>query len=280
MKLNITHQTQYAFSSPVTLHPYILRFRPRQSEQQQIRSFRLDISPSPAGFAESWDAAGNDVRFAWFDGPVSGLQLLAQMEIETCRDDRPAFIIFPYESARFPIAYHEDDALALAPFLAPAAADPGLRDFANAAAHDAGNMLSPFVHLLTRRIHERIENIVRETGEPLAPLKTLTAGTGSCRDQAVLAMAALRYKGVASRFVSGYRYLDDEASHDLHAWVEVYFPGGGWRGFDPTTGLDTDERYVRVAAAAAPDSTLPVTGSYLGAAGSSLKTEIRIWRAP
>jgi transglutaminase-like putative cysteine protease len=64
--------------------------------------------------------------------------------------------------------------------------------------------------------------------------------------------------------------------HDLHAWVEVYFPGGGWRGFDPTTGLWIDERYVRVAAGAAPVNTLPVTGSFRGAAESSLKADITI----
>jgi transglutaminase-like putative cysteine protease len=278
MKLHITHRTLYTFPSPVSLYPHVFRFKPRDLRIQDIRNFSLEISPKPAGFVENRDAAGNEVQFAWFDVPASEFHILAEMTVETFVDNPLDFIIFPFESTHFPVVYRSDDDVALIPFLNPISEDAAVRAFADGISRDCGHALIPFVLLLITRIHGQIEHIIRETGEPLEPARTLERCNGSCRDQVVLALAALRYKGIAARFVSGYQYIDDDASHDLHAWVEVYFPGGGWRGFDPTTGHAVDERYVRVAAGAAPVNTLPVTGSFAGAAGSSLETEIRIRR--
>jgi transglutaminase-like putative cysteine protease len=234
--------------------------------------------PQPAGVIDNWDAAGNDARFVWFEAAASELSLLAKMEVETWSGPQPGFIIFPYESAKFPVAYHDDERTALGPFLQPVTTDSQVRRLVDETARDSGSVLIPFVELLTRRIHERVDHIVREKGDPMEPVRTLETGEGSCRDQVVLAMAMLRNMGIAARFVSGYRYIDDTASHDLHAWVEVYFPGGGWRGFDPTTGLPADERYVRISAGAVSESTLPVTGSFRGEAESALKTELQIRR--
>ena len=279
MKLFITHESHYVFSEPVSLHPHVFRFRPSELRTQTICSFSLHIDPTPSGWIENRDAAGNEVEYAWFGVQASKFCIKSEMEVETHPDNPLDFIIYPFESTHFPVRYRSDDDVALKPFLHQIAIDNEVTDFAEQVAHESGNALVPFVLLLMQRIYERIKYGVRETGEPLQPRQTLTGGQGSCRDMVVLALAALRHMGVASRFVSGYQYISDETQHDLHAWVEVYFPGGGWRGFDPTTGLTIDERYVRVAAGAAPVNTLPITGSYSGQATSNLDAEVRIRKA-
>lgn len=278
MLLSIIHVSHYTFSEAVSLYPHVFRFRPRDLRTQTIRSFSLDISPEPSGCIENRDAAGNEVEFAWFDEEASEFHIEARMEVETHPDNPLDFIIFPFESTHFPVHYRSDDDVALTPFLHAIAIDNEVTDFADEIAGECGNALIPFVLQLMQRIKDRVRYGVRETGAPLSPRQTLTGAKGSCRDMVVLALAALRYKGIASRFVSGYQYVSDDADHDLHAWVEVYFPGGGWRGFDPTTGHSIDERYVRVASGAAPINTLPITGSYRGEATSRLDAEITIHR--
>jgi transglutaminase-like putative cysteine protease len=106
---------------------------------------------------------------------------------------------------------------------------------------------------------------------------------GSCRDFTVLFMEACRAVGLAARFVSGYEEGDSTVlERDLHAWAEVYIPGGGWRGFDPTHGLAVADRHVALVASAFPQFTAPVTGSTQegGRVSSRLTTEVRVKRLP
>ena len=101
---------------------------------------------------------------------------------------------------------------------------------------------------------------------------------GACRDLAVLLIDACRSVGLATRFVSGFQQGDREQDRrDLHAWAEVYIPGAGWRGFDPTHGLAVADRHVPLAAGAVPESASPVTGSFRGNGVSSvMETELEI----
>ena len=101
------------------------------------------------------------------------------------------------------------------------------------------------------------------------PGQTLMHNSGSCRDFAALFIEACRHLGLASRFVSGYLYTwgTDGASASTHAWAEVYLPGAGWKGFDPTSGEVTGNRHIAVAVARHPEAIPPVAGSYLGPPG-------------
>jgi len=105
----------------------------------------------------------------------------------------------------------------------------------------------------------------------------LRAGRGSCRDLAVLFIEACRTLNIPSRFVSGYGVsLDETTDHELHAWAEVYLPGAGWRGFDPSIGLAITERHLAVAVGATPELAAPTSGAFRGEAESWLETEIEI----
>ena len=135
-----------------------------------------------------------------------------------------------------------------------------------------------FVDRLNRELFADFNHIHRETGEPQSPATTLQTRLGACRDLAVLFVDCCRAEGLAARFASGYQKgnLQAEQRH-LHAWPEVYLPGAGWRGFDPTHGEVIADTHVTVAAAANSKDTMPVSGVFTGqGASSTLHYDLRI----
>lgn len=121
---------------------------------------------------------------------------------------------------------------------------------------------------------------VREAEGVQSPATTLASGSGSCRDFAALFIEACRYLGLAARFVSGYLHMPDDESGNAstHAWAEVYLPGPGWKGFDPTSGVVTGNQHIPVAVARHPEAVPPVSGSFIGPLGQapSLKVAVRV----
>ena len=129
-----------------------------------------------------------------------------------------------------------------------------------------------FVSLLAKKVRVSCAYETRDTGQPHTPEKTLATRRGSCRDLAVLYVAAAQTAGLAARFVSGY-YFDQSPAHpQLHAWAEVYIPGGGWRGYDPTIGLACYGHHIVLAAAAIPSQTAAIEGAFLGNPESHMRS--------
>lgn len=126
-----------------------------------------------------------------------------------------------------------------------------------------GNSLD-FLFTLNQRIYQDCQYLIRKVGEPFPPGFTWRNKQGSCRDYTVLFMAVCRTVGIASRFVSGYQEGDaQQQSRDLHAWVEVYLPGAGWRGYDPTLGLVVSDRHIPLAASAIPKYAAAIEGTVI-----------------
>ena len=126
-----------------------------------------------------------------------------------------------------------------------------------------GNTLD-FLFTLNQRIYQECEYLTRESGAAHPAGITWRRKQGSCRDYTVLFMEVCRTMGIAARFVSGYQEGDrDQQSRDLHAWVEVYLPGAGWRGYDPTLGLVVSDRHIPLAASTIPAYTAAVDGSVI-----------------
>jgi len=144
--------------------------------------------------------------------------------------------------------------------------------FAQEIVNEAGGHTLDFLGGLNRRLHETCLHIIRETGMPQAPGVTLRRRRGSCRDLAVLFIDACRAVGIAARFVSGYRrYGRDPAKRYLHAWPEVFLPGGGWRGYDPADGDPVADLHVVVAASREAAGAAPIQGAYFGESLPSTK---------
>ena len=121
-----------------------------------------------------------------------------------------------------------------------------------------------FSRIWPRRFIGNVRPVVRPHGAALSPEATWGERTGACRDLAPLFNEVCRLVGLPARFVSGYGYSDFLDERHLHAWSEVYLPGAGWRGFDPTIGLAVADRHIAVAAARDPEDTAPTSGTYRG----------------
>jgi transglutaminase-like putative cysteine protease len=153
---------------------------------------------------------------------------------------------------------------------------------ARSVAASAGWNTSQFLVGLNEYIFKNFAYEVREEGMPFEPEKTLLEQRGSCRDFAVFFVACCQTLGLAARFVSGYQYLspdkliDPTQPQDLHAWAEVYLPGGGWRGFDPTQNASVTDSYIPLAASAFPQNVSPITGTFAGNAGFSFNAGVQI----
>ncbi len=277
MRISVSHTTGYEFEAPVFLEPHTVRLRPRVDGSQILNSFHLEITPRPCGRSEFLDQDGNVVTEIWFRDLTGRLTVESRFEVETVRENPFAFLLPQAESLSLPMFYPE----ALRPALGPSAraATPGdsVEEFARSVCQDAGWQLMPFLSALTGRLYMRTTHVIRDQGPPLKPALTLSGGEGSCRDLAALFCASCRAFGIAARFVSGYELGAANQDHAyMHAWAEVYIPGGGWRGFDPARGLMAGPGHVPIAASADPELAAPISGSYRGTAGSKMEFAIRM----
>lgn len=278
MLFEIAHTTVYSYSRAVFLGAHTIRLRPRADFAQQPIGFELAIEPRPAGLSESLDFDGNIVAHAWFEGATETLTIKASSQTSSLERNPFDFILLDPGAEKLPARYAGAAAAPAAPYLVRPRASAAVDRWAGSIAQSAGGETLPFLTVLCREIHDASAYVVREDGDPMAPEETLRGKQGSCRDLAVLFMDACRAEGLAARFVSGYH--DIEAHRDagsMHAWSEVYLPGGGWRGYDPTLGVAVADGHIALAAAADPREAAPVSGSFRGSGAlGSLKAKIEI----
>jgi transglutaminase-like putative cysteine protease len=283
VELEITHTTRYEFSEPVFLDPHLLRFQPRADGGQALLEFELEIDPAPVGQSSQLDAAGNAVTSAWFAGLHDSLAITARSVVAMQRDN--PFDYLPDASRMQLPVYYGDEADALRPYLrraeVPEVGGDEVAVFAARMRAAAGGELLPLLGSLNQTMFGRLALIRREEGDAWSSSQTWREKCGACRDLAWLFVDVCRAAGVAARFVSGYEdsVLGREA-YDLHAWAEVYIPGGGWRGYDPARGLAVGQQHVAVAAAATPSGAAPVVGTFRGGSSvsSTIETEVHVDR--
>lgn len=283
MHFDISHASHYLYSSPVFLEPHTIRLAPRACGSQSVMHYELSIHPRPAGTTRCLDAEGNSITIAWFDRLHANLTIIARSRVSTRRAN-PFDYVVPHTEDSLPLAYREPLAELLAPAYrrVPTPPEDPVGAFATRVCRESGHRIVPFLGALNEALNERFEVIRREDGEAYSPIETWQAGSGACRDLAVLFVDACRAVGLAARFVSGYQEGDpDQDDRDLHAWAEVYVPGGGWRGYDPTHGLAVADGHVAVAAAVRPGDAAPISGSFRGTgvdARMEAHVEIRVER--
>jgi len=133
---------------------------------------------------------------------------------------------------------------------------------------------------MTQTIKRNFKHVARHEKGTQDPIRTLALGSGSCRDLAVLMIAALRSLRIAARFVSGYLNLDDDDDRvtggNTHAWVQVYVPGPGWVDFDPSSGMVGNQNLVRVAVVREPCEAIPLQGTWIGTASDHLAMKVAV----
>jgi len=263
MRYSVEHQSRYTYSRPVFLEPQIIRLQPRCNVHQRPENFQIEILPQPAGKCAHLDAEGNQVTTAWFAGQTEELLITTSFRIETLLTNPFDYLITEPACERLPVDYSPGSRLALACHRTKIG-DTSVAAFAKALALESNHESSGFLTLLYTKLYQ-FDVVIRPEGAPLAPELTLRTQCGSCRDLALLFIAACRHQGLAARFVSGYQEGDpDQDTRELHAWVEVYLPGGGWRGYDPTHGLVVADHHIAVAASYDPAGAAPLSGNFRG----------------
>lgn len=276
MHYQIFHTTTYSYQQPVALEPHVVRLRPRCDGCQTLRSFSLKVEPEPTGMYQVIDLEGNSLIRTWFREPADKLSFKVISEVETHRTNPFDFLLEPW-ATKLPIDYPASLLSSLQPYFQryglPVAVDSAVAQLAQEVNQAiAGNTVS-FLSELNQRIHQSCDYTVRDTGNPLPAGLTWSQKRGSCRDLAVVFMEACRAVNLATRFVSGYQEGDpNQKERDLHAWAEVYLPGAGWRGYDPTNASAVSDRHIALVTGVLPSQAAPISGNFRG---SGIQSEIQ-----
>ena len=274
----ISHSLNYSYSRPVFFEPLLVRLRPRCDSIQQVIDFRLNIIPIPEGVTEHIDQECNNAATLWFSGTHRTLSISAESQVEVTPTNPFNFVVTRTAMLTLPAHYPKSYRRSLQTYVKRRGKSSHVDDFVQPVIDETAGETTAFLREFVSCIYKQFDKTERETGAPLAPDETIARRRGACRDLAVLFMEGCRAVGLAARFVSGYMWSKEiPEKHDLHAWAEVYIPGGGWRGFDPSTGLAVAERHIPIATAANPVDAAPVSGAFRGhRAYSKLEYDVSI----
>ncbi len=278
MVFHISHGTRYTYSQPVFLEPQVLRLIPRTDCAQKLIDYDITIKPAPVGQSRFLDIEGNICIYAWFSGVTDSFEIHSVSKTATFRQNPFDYILSGDEYKRVPLNYPENLKSLLLPCLQNSSKDLLVQELAKIIMEESNGNTLAFLNNLNSYIYKNFKVTIREEGDPYPPEKTLQEKTGACRDLTVLFMECCRYAGIAARFVSGYHSCDPKShEHYLHAWAEVYLPGGGWRGYDPTLGLAVADTHIAIAASSHFLNASPITGSFRATGVQQImKTDLNI----
>src|SRR5436190_6905333 len=265
------HRSHYSYDRPVGHLPHIVRLRPAPHCRTSILSYALRILP-PQHFL-NWQQDPFSNYLARLIFPEKSTELLIEVDLVAEMAVHNPFDFFLEPGAeQFPFDYEPELKKQLTPFLEAAPAGPLLKEYLETIGLNRSRT-SDFLVELNRRLWREIKYLIRLEPGVQTPEETLSLRSGSCRDSGWLLVQLLRRLGLAARFVSGYliqlkpdvKSLDgpsgaDADFTDLHAWCEVFLPGAGWIGLDPTSGLLAGEGHIPVACTPEPSSAAPITG--------------------
>lgn len=274
INIAIEHRTTYRFDRATTIHPHVLRLRPAPHSRTPIIAYSLTVAPEDHFLNWQQDPFGNHLARLVFPEPATELGFTVDLVADMGTIN--PFDFFVEKSAEiYPFRYEPRVWHDVESYLKPnAPAGPLLKKWLSGVDRRGPKRIEDFLVELNQKLYTDVAYSVRMEPGVQTPDETLTRGIGSCRDTGWLLVEALRHLGLAARFVSGYlvQLAADQASldgpdgpaadfTDLHAWAEVYVPGAGWIGLDPTSGLFAGEGHIPLACTPHPESAAPITGA-------------------
>ncbi|NND99633.1 MAG: transglutaminase family protein [Pirellulaceae bacterium] len=267
------HKTSYRYDRPIRLGPQLVRLRPAYHARTEIKAYDLHVSPEDHFVNWQQDPFANPVARFVFDELTDHLEVTVDLVADMTVIN--PFDFFIEDSAEsWPFAYGEDIGHQLTPYLVKSPMTDTLNQWVSTMPTKSERVID-FLVDVNQRTQKRVDYVVRMEPGVQTPEQTLTIGSGSCRDSAWLLVETFRQMGMAARFVSGYliQLVADEKPIegpagpmedfcDLHAWTEVYLPGAGWVGLDPTSGLFAGEGHIPLACTPSYTGAAPITGGH------------------
>src|SRR5471030_1268790 len=267
------HRTTYTYDRLVALGPQIVRLRPAPHSRTPILSYSLTVEPKDHFINWQQDPQGNYLARLVIPEKTKKFEVTIDLVANMAVTNPFDFFLEP-EAETYPFAYDASLTEEIAPFRKVEAPGPLLQAWLAKVDRTTKMRTIDFLVGLNARLQQEIGYIVRLEPGIQTFEKTLDSAKGSCRDTGWLLVAILRHLGFAARFASGYliQLKPDEKPlegpegptgdfTDLHAWCEVYLPGAGWIGLDPTSGLLAGEGHIPLACTPEPLSAAPIEGA-------------------
>ncbi|MBD2838443.1 transglutaminase family protein [Pseudomonas sp. JM0905a] len=287
------HVTHYRYDREVNLGPQIIRLRPAPHSRTRVLGYSLKVSPGKHFINWQQDPQGNYLARLVFPDKTREMKVEVDLVAEMAVFNPFDFFLEPIAD-QFPFSYTADDQRELAPYLSRLPATPLFADYLGRIDLTPKGTVD-FLVALNQQLSRDIRYLIRMEPGVQTPEQSLELASGSCRDSAWLLVQLLRHLGLAARFVSGYliqltadqKSLDGPSGTevdftDLHAWCEVYLPGAGWVGLDPTSGLFAGEGHIPLACSPEPSSAAPISGA-VDESECEFSHEMRVervWEAP
>ena len=263
IQVEIKHQTVYRYSAPVIIYPQLVRLRPTPYCRTIINNYQLSVQPTQHYIHWQQDAFNNHIARLVFSQPVDTLSIEVRLQADISFSNPYDFFVDD-SASHWPFTYPGALPLDLAPFLFTETVGHEMQTFLKLFAQE-NTPIVDFLLAVSQSLVQRIHYVERLDPGVQSCEESLLKGSGSCRDSAWLLVQTFRHLGLATRFVSGYsiQLSDDKTTNDstdLHAWVEVFIPGGGWIGIDATSGLLTGQGHIPLCSTREPLSAAPVSG--------------------
>ncbi|MEP6740819.1 MAG: transglutaminase family protein, partial [Caldimonas sp.] len=289
----LNHVTHYRYDRPIHLGPQIVRLRPAPHSRTRILSYSMRVEPTTHFVNWQQDPQSNYLARLVFPKPTTFFRVEVDLVAEMAVLNPFDFFLEP-SAEQFPFKYEPELLVELEPYLLKGPATPHFSQYlASLDTRERGT--SGFLMDINQRLQKDIAYLIRMEPGVQTPEQTLVNASGSCRDSGWLMVQLLRHLGLAARFVSGYliqlksdvKSLDGPSGTeidftDLHAWCEVYLPGAGWIGLDPTSGLYAGEGHIPLACSPEPSSAAPISGA-IDECETTFEHHMsvrRIWEAP
>ncbi|WP_040441074.1 transglutaminase family protein [Roseibium aggregatum] len=280
--LSTYHVTAYRYLVPVLLGPHRMMLRPREARDLRLISHDLTVTPE-AEITWAHDVAGNAVATARFSEPTEQLLVESRATVELTASAWPVFTIAA-EAINYPFFYSDDDMIDLGALSTPQYPDLDgqLSRWAEGFVLGRPTDTLSLLRDIAIGVSTCIAYLSREMEGTQTPMDTLSRGSGSCRDIAVLFAEAVRSLGFGARIVSGYlfdpekRLVGQEGTGTTHAWAEVFVPGAGWVAFDPTNQSVGSKNLIPVAVARGIHQVVPVAGSFAGPGNALAEMSVEV----